>query len=146
MIVIVAVAWLRELQNGEKMRGSKNEKLKKNYYFHSKNRDRTSARVRTLRVLATANWRVWPRARCKRVRGLDDEINDDDHTRIRFHGCCLAAEWQWCWVVACLLTYSRRLFCYHWPPSFQFITRYGWYHGCCYLQVPPTRALKTRTA
>lgn len=80
----------------------KNEKLKKNYYFRRKNRDRTSARVRTLRVLATADWRATS-DECDRVRGVsvlrgrdDDEINDNDHTRLRLLGRCRAAESRWC--------------------------------------------------
>lgn len=74
IVVIVAVACLRELQNGKETEW---EKHKKNY-FRRKNSDRTSARVRMLRVLATADWRVWPRAR---ARGRDNEVNNNDRTR-----------------------------------------------------------------
>lgn len=55
IIVIVAVGCLRELQNNVEKRGRKNLKTKKKNYFHRINSDRTSARVRMLRVLATAD-------------------------------------------------------------------------------------------
>lgn len=83
----------------DREREKKNEKLNKNY-FRRKNSDPTSARVLMLRVLATADWRVRPRARASELRPYGSETvkwtSHERTTALDYGSSGAAALPRWC--------------------------------------------------